>query len=44
MDGMGLGLPFVKKVSELHGGRTTLSSRLGEGTTVTVTWPLRGRA
>jgi signal transduction histidine kinase len=44
MDGMGLGLPFVKKVSELHGGRTTLSSRLGEGTTVTVTWPRRGRA
>ena len=41
-DGMGLGLPFVKKVAELHGGTATLSSRLGEGTTVTVTWPRRG--
>lgn len=40
-DGMGLGLPFVKKVAELHGGAATLRSRLGAGTTVTVTWPRR---
>ena len=40
-DGMGLGLPFVRKVAELHGGAATLSSRLGSGTTVTVTWPRR---
>jgi signal transduction histidine kinase len=40
-DGMGLGLPFVKKVAELHGGTADLSSKLGAGTTVTVTWPLR---
>jgi len=40
-DGMGLGLPFVKKVAELHGGRSSLRSKLGEGTTVTVTWPRR---
>jgi signal transduction histidine kinase len=38
-DGMGLGLPFVKKVAELHGGAATLHSKLGAGTTVTVTWP-----
>ena len=41
MEGMGLGLPFVKKVAELHGGHAILRSRLGEGTTVTVTWPRR---
>jgi signal transduction histidine kinase len=40
-DGMGLGLPFVKKVAELHGGKADLESRLGAGTTVTVTWPNR---
>jgi two-component system, NtrC family, sensor histidine kinase KinB len=40
-DGMGLGLPFVKKVAELHGGAATLHSKLGAGTTVTVTWPRR---
>ena len=40
-DGMGLGLPFVKKVAELHGGAATLRSKLGAGTTVTVTWPRR---
>ena len=43
-DGMGLGLPFVKKIAELHGGSATLSSKLGAGTTVTVTWPRRRRA
>jgi signal transduction histidine kinase len=43
-DGMGLGLPFVKKVAELHGGAATLNSKLGAGTTVTVTWPRRGLA
>jgi signal transduction histidine kinase len=43
-EGMGLGLPFVKKVAELHGGTATLSSMLGSGTTVTVTWPRRRRA
>jgi NtrC-family two-component system sensor histidine kinase KinB len=43
-DGMGLGLPFVKKVAELHGGTADLSSKLGAGTTVTVTWPIRSPA
>ena len=41
---MGLGLPYVKKVAELHGGHATLRSTLGEGTTVTVTWPNRRKA
>lgn len=40
-DGMGLGLPFVRKVAELHGGKAVLRSALGQGTTVTVTWPRR---
>jgi signal transduction histidine kinase len=41
-DGMGLGLPYVKKVAELHGGRVSLRSTLGEGTTVVVTLPRGG--
>jgi len=39
VDGMGLGLPFVKRVAELHGGRVELKSGLGAGTTVTLTLP-----
>ena len=38
--GTGLGLSLVKAMAHLHGGRMTLSSRLGEGTTVRVTLPL----
>jgi signal transduction histidine kinase len=37
--GTGLGLPLVKALMELHGGTVALESRLGEGTTVTVTLP-----
>lgn len=40
-DGIGLGLPFVRKVAELHGGKAVLRSKLGEGTNVTVTFPRR---
>lgn len=40
-DGMGLGLAYARKVAQLHGGAVTLTSRLGEGTTVTVTIPRR---
>ena len=38
--GTGLGLSLVKAMAHLHGGRMTLSSRLGEGTTVKVTLPM----
>ncbi|HEY0104866.1 MAG TPA: ATP-binding protein, partial [Rhizomicrobium sp.] len=37
--GTGLGLPIVKGLVEAHGGRIALESRIGEGTTVTVTLP-----
>ena len=39
VDGWGLGLPYVKKVVENHGGQVLLESALGKGTTVTVTLP-----
>lgn len=38
-EGTGLGLPLCKMFAELHGGKLTLSSKVGEGTTVTVTLP-----
>jgi signal transduction histidine kinase len=38
--GAGLGLPFAKAVVELHGGSLAIESRLGCGTTVTVTLPI----
>ncbi len=38
-DGSGLGLAFVQRVVEAHGGEVALSSTLGEGTTVTFTLP-----
>ena len=37
--GTGLGLPIVKGLAEAHGGAVSLKSRVGEGTTVTVTLP-----
>jgi len=41
--GTGLGLPLTKTLVELHDGRLEISSALGQGTTVSVTFP-RGRA
>jgi len=38
-EGTGLGLPLCKQFMELHGGTLDLESRLGEGTTVTITFP-----
>jgi len=38
--GTGLGLTVVKKCVDLHGGRITVSSEVGVGTTSTVTLPL----
>jgi PAS domain S-box-containing protein len=38
--GTGLGLAIVRKIVEQHGGRVSLASRPGEGTTVTVALPV----
>lgn len=37
--GTGLGLPLSKKLVELHGGFMVLTSELGKGTVVTITFP-----
>lgn len=37
--GTGLGLALTKKIVELHGGKVSLESRFGEGTTVTMEFP-----
>ncbi len=37
--GLGLGLYYVKKIAEAHGGDVTVSSRPGRGSTFTVTIP-----
>ena len=44
--GLGLGLPIVKGLVDMHGGRIRLESTVGEGTRVTLTFPAseHGRA
>ena len=42
-EGAGLGLSIVKGLVELHDGELAIASRLGRGTRVTVTLPLRHR-
>lgn len=37
--GLGLGMPYAKKVVEQHGGRISVESRAGEGTTVRIDLP-----
>ncbi len=38
--GTGLGLASVRDVMEAHGGRVTVESELGKGTTVSLLWPV----
>jgi two-component system cell cycle sensor histidine kinase PleC len=38
-DGTGLGLPLVKALVDMHGGRLEIESVVGKGTTVTVVMP-----
>jgi signal transduction histidine kinase len=37
--GLGLGMPYAKKIIEQHGGMITFNSTLGEGTTVGISMP-----
>lgn len=41
-EGTGLGMSIVKGLVELHDGKMSINSRLGEGTTVSVTLPIDG--
>jgi signal transduction histidine kinase len=38
-EGTGLGIPLAKAMIELHGGSLDITSRVGEGTAVTITLP-----
>ncbi|MBP2017440.1 signal transduction histidine kinase [Symbiobacterium terraclitae] len=40
--GAGLGLAIVARIAALHGGRVTCESRVGEGSTFTITLPMAG--
>jgi len=39
-EGIGLGLPIAQRIVEEHGGRIRVESRVGEGTTFTITLPI----
>jgi PAS domain S-box-containing protein len=39
--GMGFGLPICKRILEAHGGKISVESKIGEGTTFKVTIPIR---
>jgi two-component system cell cycle sensor histidine kinase PleC len=40
-EGTGLGLPLARSLAELHGGKLTIDSALGEGTAVHVVLPAK---
>ncbi|MCP3920140.1 MAG: ATP-binding protein [bacterium] len=40
--GVGLGLSLVRAIAEAHGGDTSIESRVGRGTRVTVSLPVSG--
>lgn len=42
--GSGLGLSLVKALAEMHGGEMAISSKIGEGTTVSVRMPVMTKA
>lgn len=37
--GLGLGMPYARKIIEQHGGSISLNSRVGEGTTISISLP-----
>lgn len=37
--GLGLGMPYARKIIEQHGGTISLDSRIGEGTTISISLP-----
>jgi len=39
--GLGLGMPYAKKIIEQHGGTMSLQSRIGEGTTISISLPVK---
>ena len=38
-EGYGLGLPLAKKIAEIHGGKITVTSEIGQGSTFTLILP-----
>jgi len=42
--GAGLGLALVKEIAKAHGGRVTVESQVGQGSTFTIWLPLNGAA